>query len=30
MLNINSGVGFFGLVASSLIGYQGKFIGKKK
>jgi len=27
VLNISSGVGFFGLVASHLIGYQGKFIG---
>lgn len=27
VLNISSGVGYFALVASSLIGYQGKFIG---
>ena len=27
VLNIGSGVGFFGLIASSLIGYDGKFIG---
>lgn len=27
VLNIQSGVGYFGLVASLLAGYQGKFIG---
>lgn len=27
ILHIGSGIGFFGIVASFLIGYQGKYIG---